>query len=86
MKAGVLTQHAIERYMQRTGSKKIERVIRKLFNILDRSIRLDDEHFYFRGWIIVVSKGEIKTVYKPKYPDEFRKIHDAINATSGRPL
>lgn len=77
MSSAAITQHAIDRYMERSGSKAVMRTIRKLFDVVERGVPVNGGRFYHKGWIVVVRAGEIKTVYRPRTKAQMSAVYDA---------
>ncbi len=75
----VLTQHAIDRYMERSGTKKPMRSILKLFSLADSARPLGRGKFYARGWVLVMKGGRVKTVYRPTSRIDHQKIYEAMH-------
>ena len=79
-----LTKHVLERYMERTGVKKIDRAIQKVELLLENAIVIRDwkrgvKQLYSKGLIFVVKNGVAITVYPPK---TMRQKVDVYNAHS----
>lgn len=77
MKAFAVTQHAVDRYLERSQGSKEQRAIAKLFAIADKAIPLGRGQFYADGWIIAVKSGEIRTVFRPRTPAQLAAVHRA---------
>lgn len=71
-----VTQHTLERYMQRSGTKKVNRSLERLFVLSQQAIHLEGNKYYWGGWIIVILDGEVKTVYKPRFKRDLDLIYE----------
>ena len=72
-----MTQHAVDRFMERSGSKKPIRAIYKLFSLSEAAVPMGRNRYYTRGWIIVVVNGVVKTAYRPRTREEMDAIFRA---------
>jgi len=72
-----VTQHAIDRYLERAGSKKVHRAIGKIFTMSSRALNIGDNRYYSNGWILVVVDGLVKTVYRPTTREQMNSINKA---------
>lgn len=77
---GAITQHALERFMERSGSKKMPRAIGQLFCLAESAVSIGNNRFYARGWIVVVLEGEVKTAYRPRTREQQEAIFRAMSA------
>ncbi len=74
-----LTQHALDRYMERSGSTKILKSLFKIESLVANAVQIGKNQFYAGGWIMKVVHGEVVTMYRPKYPSQLRKVYKAMN-------
>jgi len=74
-----VTQHALERYMQRSGATRVVKSLNKIERLASRAVRIGKTRFYADGWILKVVRGEIVTMFKPKYASDLRQIYKAVN-------
>jgi len=82
MKVTAVTQHALERYMKRTGSQNIKQALNKMMHNAEVGTPIGGNRYYSRGVVYVVVDGEIKTAYKPHTKEVQDAIHHALNKTS----
>jgi hypothetical protein len=74
------TQHAIDRYRQRTGSAAPQsKIERKLEDRIQASIPIGSGLLYGSGWVFVMKGDVLITVYKPKARWIQERIHKAKN-------
>jgi len=78
-KVNAITQHALDRYCERTGAKNIAKALSKIDCATQFLLRIDKNRYYSKttGFVLVIRKGVLKTIYKP-YPRDFSLIHEAI--------
>lgn len=81
-KVSALTHHALERFMKRTGNKKPVASMQKLFLAAEQGTPLGNNRFYYRGLVVVVVNGEVKTAFKPHRRDIQEQIYHALNPKS----
>jgi hypothetical protein len=74
-----VTQHAIDRYMERTGAKKAQRATTTLFCLAESAIPIGKNRYYARGWIVVVKDGVVKTAYRPKTREQMDAVYCACS-------
>lgn len=72
-----ITQHAVDRYMERSGTKSPTRAMRKLFELAEQAIPIGHSRFYASGWIVVMKRGVLKTCYKPRTLSQTNSIFAA---------
>ena len=72
-----VTQHAIDRYMERLGSKKVYRAIDKIFTMSTCALPIGHNRYYTNGWIIVVVGGMVKTIYRPRTIEQMNAVNRA---------
>ncbi len=70
-----VTQHAIDRYLERTKGKSEKRAINKLFGDFNGAASIGGNEYYANGFIVVIIKGEIRTVYRPRKPRQLAAIN-----------
>jgi len=76
-----VTQHAIDRYLERAGGKKVQRATNTLFSLADSAIPIGNNRYYARGWIVVVKDGTVKTAYRPKTREQMDAVYRACSTT-----
>lgn len=77
------TFHSLDRYKERSGSKaSYESIINKLEGFLVNKIKLSRTLYYARGWVFVIVKNTVQTVYKPINKDIQLKINKKMNLQS----
>jgi hypothetical protein len=81
-----VTKHAIDRYMERLGSKKVHRAIGKIFTMSSRALNIGDNRYYSNGWIIVVVDGLVRTVYRPRTHEQMYAINKATERARKKQL
>jgi hypothetical protein len=81
-----VTQHAIERYMERTGSKKMNRVVKKLLSASEAALAIGKNQYYHRGIIYVVVDGTVITTYKPKGKEQTDAVYNALHPAKNQRL
>lgn len=74
-----VTQHALDRYMERSGVKGVQRALNKIMGHVEFAIPMGGHRFYSNGWVIVIKKRVVRTMYKP-LPKDFLAIHNATLA------
>lgn len=74
-----VTQHAIDRYMERTGAKKALRSTNTLFSLAESAVPLGKNRYYARGWIVVMVNGVVKTAYRPKTREQMEIVYNACS-------
>ncbi len=88
MNAIAVQQHAVDRYMERTGSKGQMRCCEKLWIKAQFAVHIPigNNRFYDtrNGWIVVIFKGIVKTIYRPKTLEQFASIHKAMVKAKGQ--
>lgn len=72
-----ITQHALDRFMERSGSNRVMRSLNKLSAVVDSAIPIGKNKLYWGGWIIVMVKGEVKTAYHPRTRKQMNQVHAA---------
>lgn len=77
IKIKAVTQHAVDRFQERSGSKKPK--IERLFRLAEQSVPIGAGRRYSSGWIFVVKKNVVRTVYKPRKRHEFEAIHKSFH-------
>ncbi len=70
-----VTQHAIKRYMERSGTTRPMRSALRLHYLMEHAVKLDADRYYAMGWIMVVVKGILRTVYRPRHRRDMEAIH-----------
>jgi len=70
----MLTQHALERYMERSGSKHVHRALGRISSLVAQAVPIDKKRVYARGWIMRVDGGDVVTMYRPTNPRDMAKI------------
>jgi hypothetical protein len=75
-----VTQHAIDRYLERTGGKKAHRATNTLFCLAESAIPIGNNRYYARGWIVVLKDGVVKTAYRPKTREQMDAVYRACSA------
>lgn len=73
-----VSQHAVDRYLQRSNGKRELHAVGKLFAVADASIPIGKNRRYAKGWIVVVKNGVVKTAYRPRTREQMRAVHDAM--------
>jgi cytochrome oxidase Cu insertion factor (SCO1/SenC/PrrC family) len=88
MKIKAVTQHAVDRFMERTGNKKPLRAMQKVFRLAQSSIPIGPigKSLYFsQGWIMLINKrGIVNTIYRPRSKWEHKAIAEAVKGTRTR--
>lgn len=88
------TTHAIERFSERGGPAENRPLARLnyLFALAENAVPIGGNEFYARGsgsrgggWILVIVDETIKTVYRPRRPDQLNRIHKAFSSGSLNP-
>lgn len=74
-----LTQHALDRYMERTNCKNVLRGLNNIEHLLASAVRIGKNRVYASGLILKVHNGVVTTVYKPTHQRDFRQIYNAKN-------
>jgi len=77
----VLTQHALDRYMQRSGCRRVVKSLNRIERLAAKAIPIGKTQFYAEGWILRMVGGEIVTVHRPNR-SQMRKIYKAMNTGS----
>ncbi|SRR5260221_4366307 len=80
MNAIAIQQHAIDRYMERTGSTGEMRCCEKIWIKAQFSIPMSRNRFYDPrgGFIIVIVNRIVKTIYRPRTTEQFDAIYKAM--------
>ena len=82
MKIKAVTQHAVDRFMERTGNKKPLRAMQKVFRIAQSSIPIGRSLHFSQGWLMFINKyGVVKTIYRPANKWEHKAIANAVKGT-----
>ena len=81
-----VTQHAIDRYMERLGSKKTLRAIDKIFTMTTCALPIGQNRYYTNGWIIVVVRGVVKTIYRPRTMEQMNAVNMACERAKKQKL
>lgn len=82
MKIRAVTQHAVDRFMERTGMKKPVKATEKVFRLAQSSIPIGKSLYYSQGWLMFVNKkGEVKTIYRPSQKWQHQAIYEAVKLT-----
>lgn len=79
MKITTITQHALDRYFERSGCVKPVKAMNKLFSHSEHATPIGNHRYYNRGWIFVIVKGVIKTCYKPRTREQQQAVYNALN-------
>lgn len=82
MKIKAVTQHAVDRFMERTGNKKPLRAMQKVFRLGQSSIPIGRSLYFSQGWVLcITSLGIVKTIYRPCSRWEHKAIAEAVKGT-----
>lgn len=81
MKVKAVTQHAVDRFMERTGSNKPVKALQKVFRLAESSIQVGKSLYYSQGWLMFIKCGEVKTIYRPKWKWQHQAIYEAVKLT-----
>jgi hypothetical protein len=61
----VISRHAIERFMERTGCKSETRARNRLVNLAANARPIKNGRHYARGFVLVIEGETVVTVYRP---------------------
>jgi hypothetical protein len=77
-----VTQHAVDRFMERTGNKKQVRAVQKVFRLAQSSIPIGRSLYFSQGWLMFINEyGDVKTIYRPANKWEHKAIATAMEGT-----
>lgn len=63
-----VTQHAVERFMERSGCQSAAQAGETLLKMASRALpwRRDKNQWHCSGWILVIDEGGVQTVFRRK--------------------
>ncbi len=76
-----VTQHAVDRYMQRSGCKSLTASVNKLLERANKVIPIGKNRVYQGGWIVAIRRGAVVTCYKPRTPEQLGAVFRACQST-----
>lgn len=68
----VLTQHALDRFMERAKSDRVLKSLNKIERLAARAIKIGPCRYYAGGWILIHDRGAIQTMFRPNNRDKKR--------------
>lgn len=74
-----VTQHAVDRYTERSGCKSLEKSVNKLLERANSGIPIGRNRIYHGGWIVAIRKGVVKTVYRLRTPEQLESVFKATH-------
>lgn len=82
MKVRAVTQHAVDRFMERFSKMNPVNATQKVFRLAQSSIPIGKSLYFSKGWLMFINKqGLVKTIYRPKMKWEHKAISDAVKST-----
>jgi hypothetical protein len=82
MKVRAVTQHAVDRFMERSTIKKGYAATQKVFKLAQSSMPIGKSLHFSRGWLMFINKyGVVKTIYRPRSRWEHKAIAEAVKGT-----
>lgn len=82
MKIKAVTQHAVNRFMERSTIRSSHSATQKVFRLAQSSIPIGKSLYFSKGWLMVINKKKVvKTIYRPFSKWEHKAIAIAIEAT-----
>lgn len=79
-----VTQHALDRYMERSGCTNVNKAIKNLTDVGERGIPIGRQQFYAKGWIVVVRRFMVVTAFKPKTFSQQNRVNRAVGAKNAQ--